>query len=111
MGDETNAGHFREPPPGKRHAVCKPRAQYCAVHQDQYNPHDGIVGLVGHFFEWKGAPIVIAGLVLVAVLSRASAKDQPKYYCPICMNALPYNMLPGFSYQCQRCKNWLHLTQ
>jgi hypothetical protein len=107
IGDHPNAEHFREPPPGTRHAVCKPRATYCLVHKDQYNPHAGILDAIGHFLEWSGAPILIGLIGLTA--SLFAVKNQS--VCPICGAITGFNPQPGFYYQCEKCMSWFSTVQ
>lgn len=32
------------------------------MHEDKYNPHAGVLDAIGHFCEWRGGPIGVAGL-------------------------------------------------
>ena len=103
--------HFREPPPGRRHAVCKHRSKYCRVHEDEYNPHAGPIDTIAHvLFEWKLAPLAVAGIVVGALLFGAATKNnQVQYLCPSCGVAI-FSPIRGLSYQCQSCKNWFYVA-
>ena len=99
--------HFREPPPGTRHAICKPGAKYCRVHKDEWNPHAGPLDAIAHaLLEWTGAPLLIAGLILLALLT--SSHGEVLYPCPACGAAMTVSPLRGFYNQCQACKNWFY---
>ncbi len=53
IGIPFDMEHFREPPPGKRHAVFKPGAEYGIVHYDKYNPYASLGDLVNHLIDWS----------------------------------------------------------
>jgi len=44
LGEKLDKIHFREPPPGTRHAECSPNDDYCDVHFDKVNPHQDLLG-------------------------------------------------------------------
>ena len=53
IGMPVNKEHFREPPPGTRHAVFEIGATYGVVHSDKHNPHASIGDLVEHLWDWS----------------------------------------------------------
>jgi len=44
LGEKLDKIHFREPPPGTRHAECSSNEDYCDVHFDKVNPHQDALG-------------------------------------------------------------------
>lgn len=46
IGEDIFKEHFREPPPGRRHAVCD--GDICEVHEDYVNPLEDPIGHLIH---------------------------------------------------------------
>lgn len=44
VGERPFADHYREPPPGRRHAVCPWGSDECKVHFDKVNPLKDPIG-------------------------------------------------------------------
>jgi hypothetical protein len=57
LGEKLDKIHFREPPPGRRHAECDPKTEMCEVHLDKVNPYQD---LIGHLME--DSPQTLAGI-------------------------------------------------
>jgi hypothetical protein len=57
FGEKLHKIHFREPPPGTRHAECDPESELCEVHFDRVNPYQD---LIGHLVE--DSPQTLIGL-------------------------------------------------
>jgi len=53
IGMQLDKEHFREPPPGKRHAEFDVGAEYGVVHHDPHNPLAGPVELGKHLWDWS----------------------------------------------------------
>ncbi|MFW5984180.1 MAG: hypothetical protein ACOCRA_03185, partial [Halobacteria archaeon] len=49
MGLPPERTHFREVG-GTKHAVCSPSDGTCEIHEDEFNPDEGIVDMVCHAF-------------------------------------------------------------
>ena len=71
MGIPLDKEHFRN---GTEHAVCDPPDGTCEIHEDEFNPDEGIVDMILHAFydlpedlqKAIGAALTLAGLLLLA---------------------------------------------
>jgi hypothetical protein len=87
MGEITNSSNWKRSPMGipiekthyrkvggTKHAVCDPSDGTCEIHEDEFNPDEGIVDMILHAFldlpedlqRGIGAALSLAGLLLLA---------------------------------------------
>jgi len=53
IGVPLKKEHFRELPPGKRHAVFDLGAPYATMHYDRFNPYASLGDLLNHLWDWS----------------------------------------------------------
>jgi hypothetical protein len=63
IGVPFDKEHFREPPPGRRHAVFELGTAYGVVHQDQHNPYASPGDLVNHLWDWSPIGTIVLGYI------------------------------------------------
>lgn len=60
IGEDFLKEHFREPPPGRRHAVCD--EDLCEVHEDHVNPLEDPIGHLIYDAPHIASSLILGGL-------------------------------------------------
>ena len=68
MGTPLDKEHFRESPPGIRHAVFERGAEYGVMHHDAHNPHAGPGDLVKHLWDWNPLVTLVGAVAVLDLL-------------------------------------------
>jgi hypothetical protein len=68
IGVPFDKEHFRESPPGKRHAAFDYGAEIGEVHYDQHNPHSSAPDLVSHLWDWSPIGTLALGYLTYKIL-------------------------------------------